>query len=84
MALYYYGFISDWSVQVTQWTQFMIPMRCVINIDFTLLPTTATASGTPGRAWTEKLVEREPADQLNRTGKPARSRRRSRSGGIRG
>lgn len=47
MALYYYGFISDWSVQVTHWTQFMVPMRCVINVDFTLLPTTATASNTP-------------------------------------
>lgn len=38
-CLYYYGFVSDWQVQVTQWTQYMIPMRCVINVDFTLLPT---------------------------------------------
>lgn len=38
-SLYYYGFVSDWSLQVTQWTQYMVPMRCVINVDFTLLPT---------------------------------------------
>ena len=48
-SLYYYGFVSDWSVQVTQWTQYMVPMRCVMNVDFTLLPTppiSGTAAGT--------------------------------------
>lgn len=51
-GLYYYGFVSDWEVQVTQWTQYMIPMRCVINVDFTLLPTpsiSGTAAG-PGES----------------------------------
>lgn len=37
-GLYYYGYITDWQVQVTHWTQYMVPMRCVINIDFQLLP----------------------------------------------
>lgn len=51
----YYGFVSDWSYQVAAWTQNMIPMTCVISVDFTLLPynpaTTdagaLTASGSP-------------------------------------
>lgn len=46
-GLYYFGYISDWEVQVTQWTQYMVPMRCVINVDFTLLPTSAAQSGQP-------------------------------------
>lgn len=36
--LSYYGYISEWDLQVTHWTQFMVPMRCVINIQFTMLP----------------------------------------------
>jgi len=44
-GLDYYGFITDWQVQITHWTQYMVPMRCVINVDMTLLPSpTATAS----------------------------------------
>lgn len=36
--LSYYGYISEWDCQVTHWTQYMVPMRCVININFTMLP----------------------------------------------
>lgn len=36
--LSYYGYISEWDVQITHWSNFMIPMRCVINISFTMLP----------------------------------------------
>lgn len=46
-GLYYYGYVTDWEVQVTQWSQYMIPMRAVINVDFTLLPTSQILSGTP-------------------------------------
>lgn len=46
-GLYYFGYVSDWEVQVTQWTQYMIPMRCVIDVNFTLLPTVASQSGQP-------------------------------------
>lgn len=53
--LAYYGYISDWSYQITHWTQHMIPMRCVIDVSWTMLPPVAnqvtitggTASG-PG------------------------------------
>lgn len=34
----YYGYISDWNVTYTHWTQFMVPMRAVVNITFNLLP----------------------------------------------
>jgi hypothetical protein len=37
-GIYYYGYVTDWQVQVTHWTQYMVPMRCVINVDFMLLP----------------------------------------------
>lgn len=34
----YYGYVSDWSYQIAAWTQFMVPVTCVISVDFTLLP----------------------------------------------
>lgn len=37
-ALSYYGYVSEWDVQITHWTQYMVPMRCVIDISFTMLP----------------------------------------------
>ncbi len=36
-ALRYYGYISEFSVQYTHWTQFNVPMRCVISVTFTML-----------------------------------------------
>lgn len=44
-SLWYYGYVSEWDVTVTHWTQYMIPMRCVINITFTMLPPPLTSSG---------------------------------------
>jgi hypothetical protein len=44
--LWFYGYISSWSFTVTHWTQYMVPMRCVINITFTMLPPPATGSGS--------------------------------------
>lgn len=34
----YYGYVTDWNVEYTHFTQYMVPMRCVINVDFQLLP----------------------------------------------
>lgn len=36
--LAYYGYISEWSVQYTHWTESMIPIRCAISVNFTMLP----------------------------------------------
>jgi hypothetical protein len=43
-GLDYFGFITDWEVQITHWTQYMVPMRCVINVDMTLLPSPPAGS----------------------------------------
>jgi len=37
-SLWYYGYITEWDVTVTHWTQYMIPMRCVMDITMTMLP----------------------------------------------
>jgi hypothetical protein len=45
-TLFYYGYVSAWDVTITHWTQYMIPMRCVINVTFTMMPTpTGAGSG---------------------------------------
>ena len=50
LNLAYYGYITEWDVTITHWTQYMVPMRCVIDIDFTMLPppknTTTITGGT--------------------------------------
>jgi hypothetical protein len=38
VGLNYYGYIDSWDVQFTHFTHAMIPMRCVCDISFTLLP----------------------------------------------
>lgn len=52
--LWYYGYISEWDVTITHWTQFMVPMRCVINITFTLMPlyNSNTPTQTANTDWT--------------------------------
>lgn len=37
-GLQYFGYINEWSVQYTHWTQFNVPMRCVISVNWTMLP----------------------------------------------
>ncbi len=51
-GVYYYGFITDFAVQFTQFTQYMVPMRAVVNVDFTLLPPPAGESITGNGAST--------------------------------
>lgn len=46
-AASYYGFVSEWDYQITHWTQHMVPMRCVINISFTMLPPPSNISSGP-------------------------------------
>lgn len=36
--LSYYGYISEFSVNYTHWTSNMVPIRCTIDINFTMLP----------------------------------------------
>jgi hypothetical protein len=48
--LQYYGYISEWDVTITHWTQFMVPMRCVINISWTMLPSPQGGNVSSGSA----------------------------------
>jgi hypothetical protein len=41
-GLMYYGYINEWSVQYTHWTQFNVPMRCVVNVNWTMLSMPST------------------------------------------
>lgn len=43
----YYGYISYWDYTITHFTQYMIPMRCSIDITMTLLPQPALSNGLP-------------------------------------
>lgn len=48
--LWYYGYVSEWDVTVTHWTQNMVPSRCVMNITFTMLPPPTTGTGSQANA----------------------------------
>lgn len=49
-GLRYYGYIDSWDVQYTHFTQQMVPMRCVVDISFTLLPPPVPAGPDAGAA----------------------------------
>lgn len=40
----YYGYINEWDVTITHWTHNMVPMRCVIDISWSMLPKPANSS----------------------------------------
>jgi hypothetical protein len=46
----FYGWITEWDYTITHYNQFMIPMRCVIDISFTMLPNPALNPNSPGNA----------------------------------
>lgn len=38
--LQYYGFITEFTIQYTHWTSSMVPMRCVISVNFMMMANT--------------------------------------------
>jgi hypothetical protein len=34
----FYGYVDSWDVQYTHYTNLMVPIRCVVDIEYTLLP----------------------------------------------
>lgn len=40
----YYGYIDAWSVQYTHYSNQMVPIRCVVDIEYTLLPNSSSAT----------------------------------------
>jgi len=61
--LWFYGYVSEWDVTITHWTQYMIPMRCVINVTFTMMPTPTSVTGS--NANTEWSAAGQAQDTLN-------------------
>lgn len=51
--LQYYGYITEWTVQYTHWTTAMAPMRCVISVNFTMLPPPASNDKTAQATWAD-------------------------------
>jgi hypothetical protein len=41
-GLIFYGYINEWSVQYTHFTQYNVPMRAVISVNWTMLPNPGT------------------------------------------
>jgi hypothetical protein len=61
-GLWFYGYVSEWDFTITHWTQYMVPMRCVIDITFTMLPTPNTI-GTASNSntnWSVKNIAGSP------------------------
>lgn len=53
----YFGYISEWSVQYTHFTQNMVPIRAVISVNFTMLPTpSSSADSAPWRSTSQTGV----------------------------
>lgn len=66
----YYGYITEWSVQYTDWTQYNVPYRCVIAVYITMLPpqqqtTTGTTSTGTGSADAAGSLFGNAVNQLN-------------------
>jgi hypothetical protein len=46
-GLMYYGFINEFSVQYTHWTQYNVPFRAVISVNWTMLSMPGTQPPSP-------------------------------------
>lgn len=47
-GLIYYGFVNAWDVTYTHFSNKMVPMRCAIDVSFTLLPPPSQTNNKPG------------------------------------
>jgi hypothetical protein len=46
-SLAVYGYISEWDYTITHFSQYMVPMRCAIDINIQLLPAPLNGNGLP-------------------------------------
>jgi hypothetical protein len=53
-SICYYGVVSSWDVQYTHFAQNMVPMRCVIDVSYTLLPPPTTSVAKDASATSAK------------------------------
>lgn len=66
-GLMYYGYINEWSVQYTHFTQYNIPMRCVISVNWTMLPQPSTLPPSiPGQTAASGILP-TPSGKVNGT-----------------
>lgn len=56
----YYGYVQNWDVQYTHYTSTMIPIRCVIDVTYTLLP----QAGNSAAELTNAAVKALSANQI--------------------
>lgn len=52
----FYGYISYWDVQYTHFTATMVPIRCVVDITYTLLPLSSSAAAEYSNSAVEALA----------------------------
>lgn len=67
----FYGYISEWSVQYTHFTQNMVPIRCSVSVNFTMLPTPANQNPNtwrnPAQAGNANVTVPAPAGYTPKT-----------------
>jgi hypothetical protein len=79
-ALSYYGYITEWDVTITHWTQYMVPMRCVIDISFNMLPPAnnqVTITGAPSPSTSPTVNIGTPSDPVPIPASPSSNSGRS-------
>lgn len=65
-GLHFFGFINEWSVQYTHFTQFNVPIRCVISVNWTMLASPKNGPpNVPGIQVPATGVQPTPSGQPN-------------------
>lgn len=62
-VLTFYGYISEWTVEYTHFTQKMVPMRAAVDVTFTMLPHTPTPTSNAGAATSKASIKKAPGKQ---------------------
>lgn len=72
-VLYYYGYISEWSVEYTHFTQKMVPQRAAVDITMTMLPhDNLTPTANAGAAAASASTRQSGARKSGNKGKSGR------------
>jgi hypothetical protein len=56
-SMAYYGYVSDFTVTITHFTQYMVPMRCIVDLDFALMMPPSNEPNGP--TWSDWMVTQE-------------------------
>jgi hypothetical protein len=47
-SLRYFGSITEFSIEYSHWTSYMVPVRCAVELSVALIPDTVAFKGTAG------------------------------------